>query len=158
MPGLTGQRRQAVRRREPQKEAPAEPNHVHHLPAARTGASLREVSLPGRVQQGGARAESQPAGGPRAGASPKNHRAEPLTLSFYCPDIQIITSVNGQKYQNKNMLNVTKVKVLILQCLGSLYCQIIIINTCMCKVHHFNVFLFCLFFYYYFFKHTHILS
>lgn len=64
---LAGQRRQTVGRREPEEEAPPEPDHLHHLPAARAGESLREVPLPGRVQPGGAGAEGQPAGGPSAG-------------------------------------------------------------------------------------------
>lgn len=67
LPGLTGPRRQTVRRREPEEETPPEPDHVHHLPASRAGESLREVPLPGRVQQRGAGAEGQPAGGPRPG-------------------------------------------------------------------------------------------
>ncbi|KAJ1530770.1 hypothetical protein ONE63_005623 [Megalurothrips usitatus] len=50
-----------------QEETPAEPHHLHHLPAARAGAGLREEPLPGRVLQGGAGREGQPARGPRPG-------------------------------------------------------------------------------------------
>lgn len=67
VPGLPGQGRQAVGRREPQEEAPPQQDHLHHLPAPRAGESLREVPLPGRVQPGGAGAQGEPAGSPSAG-------------------------------------------------------------------------------------------
>lgn len=83
VPGLPGQGRQAVGRREPQEEAPAQQDHVHDLPAARARASLREVPLPGRVQPGGAGAQGEPAGSPSAGRNcPKQINAFYLFI-FY---------------------------------------------------------------------------
>lgn len=56
-----------VRGRGLQEEAPQEQDHLHHLPAARAREGVREEPLPGRVQQGGAGDEGQPAGGQGAG-------------------------------------------------------------------------------------------
>lgn len=57
------------RRRLLEEEAPPQPDHLHHVPAARAGASLREEPLPGRVLAGGARDEGEPAGSARTGKS-----------------------------------------------------------------------------------------
>jgi hypothetical protein len=54
-------------RRRQQEEAPPEPDDFHDVPAARAGARLREVALPGRLQPRGARHEGQPAGSPGPG-------------------------------------------------------------------------------------------
>lgn len=50
-----------------QEETQAQPHHLHHLPAARAGACLREVPLPRRLQPRGAGHEGEPARGPRSG-------------------------------------------------------------------------------------------
>ncbi len=50
-----------------QQEAPPQPDHIHHLPASRARARVREVSLPRRLLEGGARDEGQPARSQRAG-------------------------------------------------------------------------------------------
>lgn len=63
VPGRVGRRPGAGR----QEEAPPEPDHLHHLPAARAGAGLREEPLPRRLLPRGAGHEGQPARGPRAG-------------------------------------------------------------------------------------------
>ncbi|KAJ1210574.1 hypothetical protein NDU88_005936 [Pleurodeles waltl] len=64
-------RGEGLRRGATQEEAPAEPHHLHHLPAARAGARLREVPLPGRVQPRGAGLQGQPARSARAGLVPE---------------------------------------------------------------------------------------
>lgn len=56
-----------VQGRPAQEEAPTQPHHLHHLPAAWAGACLREVPLPRRLQPRGARHEGEPPGGPSSG-------------------------------------------------------------------------------------------
>lgn len=50
-----------------QKETQEKPHHLHHLPASRAGASLREVPLSRCVQPRGAGDEGQPAWSTSAG-------------------------------------------------------------------------------------------
>lgn len=56
-----------VQGRPAQEEAPTQPHHLHHLPAAWAGACLREVPLPRRVQPWGTRHEGEPPRGPSSG-------------------------------------------------------------------------------------------
>lgn len=50
-----------------QEETPPQPNHLHYLPAARAGASLRKVPLSGCLLAGGTGDESEPTGGSSTG-------------------------------------------------------------------------------------------
>ena len=57
-----------------QKEASTEPHDLHHVPAARAGARVREVALPRRVQPRGAGGQSQLTRGPSPGKARKRAR------------------------------------------------------------------------------------
>lgn len=50
-----------------QKETPTQPDHVHHVSAARARASIRKVPLSGRLFARGARHESKSAGSTSSG-------------------------------------------------------------------------------------------
>lgn len=59
-----------------QKEASTEPHDLHHVPAARAGARVREVALPRRVQPRGAGGQSQLTRGPSPGKERRRARGE----------------------------------------------------------------------------------